>query len=124
MSSLNVKVIQKVLEVLSKNISVNVRPIARLNLTANVSFAQKGEEYFYAGTTDPGSSVWGLTFLENERWSNNSILFSSSYELFNDVFISLDYQYQKVEGVDAIIYTSPFYQGSTNTFSAKINIGF
>ena len=103
---------------------VNVRPLARLNLTANVSFAQKGEEYFYAGTTDPGSSVWGLTFLENERWSNNSILFSSSYELFNDVFISLDYQYQKVEGVDAIIYTSPFYQGTTNTFSAKINIGF
>jgi hypothetical protein len=103
---------------------INVKPISRLSISANYIIAQKGEEYFYSGTTGNSPAVWGLDFIENERWNSDAFQLVGGYEFFNDVFFSLSYQYQKVAGVDATIYTSPFYQGSTNTFSAKINIGF
>lgn len=102
-------------------VSLNVKPFARFNFDVVYILADKGEEYFYPGT---GTSVWGLPFMEFSTWRSNALRVGASYELFNDVLFSVDYQYRSVRGINAHIYTNDLYQGETNTLSARLNIGF
>jgi len=103
---------------------VKVEPIARLNVSATCRFAQKGEEYFYSGTSGNPPLAWGLPFIEEVKWDRSALLLTGSYELFNDVYLSLHYQYQNVGGADANLYTPEYYRDETNTFSAKVSVGF
>jgi hypothetical protein len=103
---------------------VNVKPMAKLSVSANYIIAQKGEEYFYSGATGNSNTVWGLNFIESKKWESSYFTLNCRYEFFNDVYWSVNYQYRDVSGGDINLYTTDLYKGVTNTFSSSLSIGF
>jgi len=102
-------------------VKLTCRPIARLNLSATYSMARKGEEYEYLGT---GTEVWGLKFIEDLKWQNQAFNLHASYELINDLYLSLDYQYQNITGEDKVLYTQDLFLDKTNTIFVGLAAGF
>ena len=102
-------------------LEISAKPIARLNVTGSYIFAEKGSLHDYTGV---GQDSWGLDFLKEKRWESSRVIVGASYELFNDVRISADYQYRNNSGPDDLLYSPEFFQGETNTFSFGTTIGF
>ena len=104
-------------------IELSVKPIARLNVKATYILAQKGAVFNYTGlSTD--TDVYGLDFLPEKRWESNRAIVSADYELFNDVRLTIDYQYRNNSGIDQLLYSPDYFQGETSTVSFGTTIGF
>jgi len=102
-------------------LGLTFQPLSQFRFDVTYVVAQKGEVYEYSGE---GREVWGLPFIEQEKWESSSLLFQASYELYNDLHFYANFQHRKVYGVNQGLYTYEYYQGNTNTITAGFSAGF
>jgi len=104
-------------------VSVRYIPIRGLSFKLAYSFAQHGDDY---DINDPGAKVHSDPALKNIIWQNQSVRFTSRYEIVSNAYVFFDFNYQNITGVDEKIekYSPAFYWGKTNTITLGANIGF
>jgi len=104
------------------NFIIGYKPLRGLNISASMTIARHGEDYDYA--TIPSSS--GLKFMESVKWKQQLVNISAVYEVVNNAYIYVKYQYSEVTGDQNYIekYTPEYYWGSTSTFTLGMNMGF
>jgi hypothetical protein len=104
------------------NLGIGYIPIRGLHLSFEYSNARHGEDFDYA--TMPTNQ--GLKFMENVMWKQQQFRLSAVYEIVNNTYVYMKYQYSDVSGDQSYIekYTPEYYWGKTSTFSLGMNIGF
>jgi len=98
--------------------SLTFKPLSRLLAELSFLWAEKGPDY-----TELGGSRLGLPFMAHVAWEEKTVFFNLSYQLLNDLYVFSSYRYSNITG-DVDKYTSPVWQGRTNTWSAGMNFGF
>ncbi len=103
------------------HLGFSYRPIAKLVGEFSYTRAYKGTEVDYQ-IINGVPNVFGLKWLEEVRWASTTIRAKARYEIINDGFVFAEIMLRDVEGEES--YTPAFYQGSTTTIAAGLNIGF
>ena len=102
------------------------RPIARLRVALDYTFASKGEDNPDDRLTQnpvTGVSVsLGRSFQDNVIWSKHQVGCSVNYEIINGVSTSLEYVYANLRD-DTMIYTSPYFTNAPHNISMSLKIG-
>ncbi len=103
------------------NINLIYKPIRGLHLSLLYSLARHGEAYDYKTTSNRG-----LKFMEDVLWENQTFLIKAKYEIVNNTYVYLNYQYSNITGNQEYIerYTPEYYWGETGTFTVGMNLGF
>lgn len=99
-------------------LALTYKPFAHFRIHTYYLKAQKGEDY-----NELGGSRWGLPFMEEVKWENQTIGASVSYELFFNSIIGIDYQYSNISGDDIEKYTHEYFRGKNHIFTLKATIG-
>lgn len=100
-------------------LALDYRPLRGLDLRLSWMLAQKGPDYTLAG-----SPRLGLPFLESIEWENRTLALNARYQIINDAYACLSWQYSNIKGNELERYTPPFLRGKTNTLTAGLNFGF
>lgn len=112
-------------------VSMTYKPLSRLHLSARYKNAFTGNDYEY--NINYGIPIDELPILKDITWQEKSLEFTASYELLNNVYCKLFYEYSNIQGFDAdgktaedylMKYTPQLYHGKQHTFGAQFNIGF
>ena len=112
-------------------VSMTYRPLSQLHLSARYKNAFTGNDYEY--NINYGIPIDELPILKDITWQEKSLEFTASYELLNNVYCKLFYEYSNIQGFDAdgktaedylMKYTPQFYHGKQHTFGVQFNIGF
>lgn len=99
--------------------SLRYKPIPKFTFKTEYIIAKHGQDHTELGTM-PRQSI---PFMETEEWSSTSLRTSVRYQIINDGYVFLIYQYSDTRG-DVDKYTISLFHGITNTISAGINYGF
>jgi hypothetical protein len=102
--------------------AIQFKPISTLHVTISYSNSIKGPETEYK-IIHGVANVKGLVFMENVVWSNQKVTIKTSYEVVNDLLISLQFLYQNTSG-SSEQFTPELYYGKTNTVILGLNYGF
>ncbi|TRX72608.1 hypothetical protein [Carboxylicivirga sp. M1479] len=114
-------------------LAIGYKPIRGLDLQATYTSMRRGKDYMQIlndGEIDehpeinPDEERWGLPFINEERYSNQSITFKASYQIINDGFIFVEATNNSFGGPDKDLYTNPYYLKGDNIFSFGMNFGF
>lgn len=95
------------------------KPVNRLHLQLSYTHARKGDEYGY----DNGNIAITDPFLKELKWSYKKLGFEVHYEILQNAYIRLGYEYQVHEGDDVEIYTPELYRGKTHGLIFSIRTG-
>jgi len=101
------------------------KPIRGLDLRMEYVYADKGPDY-------PDKSPrriysLGKRFMDKVEWSQRSISFRASYQLFHDAFIYAELSHSNITAIDQATlnkYTAPFYQGKKFITSFGVNFSY
>jgi hypothetical protein len=106
-------------------VALGYKPHHKLRFKTWYAYAEKGPDY--PDIRGGGNSVLGKQFMTEVEWKNTSIGFQAEFELFHDAFVVFEYLYQDIWAKDQAtmnLYTAPFFQGKTNTYSLRMNFAF
>jgi len=103
------------------NFNVSYKPVRGLHIDILYSLACHGEAYDYESSQNKG-----LKFMEEVLWRNQTLQLNTKYEIVNNTYVYINYQYSNITGDQEYIkkYTPEYYRGKTNTVSFGMNIGF
>jgi hypothetical protein len=104
------------------NIGIGYKPIRGLHISFEYNTARHGDDFDYATIT----TNQGLKFMENVMWKQQQYRLSAVYEVVNNAYVYLKYQYSDVTGDQSYIekYTPEYYWGQTSTVAVGFNVGF
>jgi hypothetical protein len=119
-------------------LSMIYKPIRGLMLQGSIVSAAKGNELDYIHAIV--NQILSVPFMKDKVWSNNTISFSSNYEVVNNVFLALEVDYSNIQGytpTDAKmpgeyrtnaqgylnLYTPQFLQGKKLTGTVSLKVG-
>ncbi|MBK6990179.1 MAG: hypothetical protein IPH33_19120 [Bacteroidetes bacterium] len=108
-------------------LSVSARPIAKLVVEASYTFAQKGQEYNYTGSSkDTTNDGKGLPFIDLVYWESSELGLNARYQILNDCWLSAGVLMSDKTGTTAQLdqYTMPYYKGKKTTISFGANVSF
>jgi hypothetical protein len=91
-----------------------------LKLSGAWTTAIRGEDLPY--DYHAGYEVDKIPFIQNKPWQNNSLELSARFEFVNDGYFYLQYTRGDQSGITS--YQPDLLQGTTNTFSTGILVGF
>jgi len=94
------------------------RPIKKLLVKGEYITAKRGKDYTSLGTYRVGNP-----YMDSVEWISDIVSFMTRYQVVNDAYIFLKYQYSSNTG-DNSLYTPEFFMGNLHTFSGGLNIGF
>jgi hypothetical protein len=112
-------------------LGIRVKPISRLYLRAEYSYAMHGDDYVY--NNHSGINPVTIPVLKNKTWDNTTIGFYATYEILNRVYLNMYFTSSNIRGYDLNGRTaeeylkkfSPeFYWGNQSTFGVGFNMGF
>ena len=112
-------------------VSMTYKPVSRLRLSARYKNARSGNDYEYNVNYDV--PIDELPIMNDITWKEESVEITASYELLNNVYCKLFYEFSNIQGFDVdgktaedyLIKHSPqFYHGKQHTFGAQFNMGF
>lgn len=112
-------------------IAATYKPLARLHITAFYQKSWHGNDYPY--NINYSVPIDELPILQEKTWDKELISFTASYELLNNVYLKLFYEYSNIQGFDAdgktaedylMQFTPQFYHGKQHTFGMQFNMGF
>lgn len=96
------------------------RPVSGLKLSGAWTTAIRGEDFPY--DYHAGYEVDKIPFIEKKTWQNNSLELSARFEFVNDGYFYV--QYIRGDRTGITTYQPELMQGTTNTFSTGILVGF
>ena len=98
------------------------RPLRTLNIRVWYSHAEKGPDHTDLGT-EPRPEIPPIDPI---IWESNSTGILATYQLINDLYIRLGYEYRNVTGETEYLerWTPEEYHGKTGTFRLGMNFGF
>ncbi|MCU4174504.1 hypothetical protein [Carboxylicivirga sp. N1Y90] len=116
-------------------LAVRYKPIRGLDLQLSYSTLKKGKDYqeiFDKGEMDDHPEInqdqeeirKGLPYMNEVRWKNTNITFTSKYQIIHDGYIFVEYQKNSISGPDMEKYTNPFFLAGDNIVSFGLNFGF
>jgi len=103
-------------------LGVEYRPLRTLNIKAYYSHAEKGPDHTELGT-EPRAEIPPLDPIV---WTSDKVGILATYQLINDLYLRLGYEWRNVTGDQAYLdqWTPDEYHGKTGTFRIGINYGF
>lgn len=110
-------------------VALSYKPIARLSLTGEYTFAEHGNEYAYIRVPE----IADRPMLTDITWKSTALEFMASFQLLNNTGIWISYENRSVTGADVDglssqqyldMFTPAFYQGNTHTISFGFHLGF
>lgn len=107
-------------------IRLTYKPIAKLNMNIDYTFAEKGPDYPDV-RNDPNISVLGKKFMRTVEWSNKTWRVYTGYELFHDAILYFEYSSSNITAINAVTlnkYTPSYLQGKNSTIVFGVNFGF
>ena len=99
---------------------VGYNPFRTLQLKIWFDIAKHGPDHTSLGTNR--IDVVNM-FMDTVKWQNNTLGFSASWQVINDVFLFAEVVHSDITG-EMEKYTPPFYYGKNTTFSIGMNFGF
>lgn len=102
-------------------IALRYHPFTKFSTSLSYCYAQKGPDYVYDGVHH--TAVMGLPWLSSITWSNKTVAFKASYQLFNDIYLFCGYSNSFVKD-DFKVYSPEYFRGNTNTLSFGMNWGY
>ena len=101
---------------------VEYRPIRALNIRAYYSHAEKGPDHTELGTM-PREEIPPLDPIV---WKSTSTGLLVTYQIVNDLYARLGYEWRNVSGEYEYIaeWTAEVYHGKTVTLQLGLNFGF
>jgi len=100
-------------------VGLHYKPINRLHLHMEYTYARKGDEYGY----DNGSIAITDPFLKDLKWTYQNLGIAVHYEILQNASVRLGYEYQHHEGEDVETYTPELYRGKTHGFIFGLRTG-
>ena len=101
-------------------VATNYKPLRGLDIELSYSLGQHGRDHEELGTDR--LEVVHL-FMDVIEWEQQIMALSVNYQILNDIYVFGGYEYRSVSG-DYEKYTTPYFHGTTNTFSFGVNYGF
>ncbi len=103
-------------------LGVEYRPIRTMNIRLYYNHAEKGPDNTELGTM-PREEI---TPFDPIVWTSEKVGFLATYQLINDLYLRLGYEWRNVSGEEAYIeqWTPEVYHGKTGTLRIGINFGF
>ncbi len=102
-------------------IDASWKPFNTLKISTFYSAAIKGTNY---DRKTSARDRWGLPFINETKWKNNTIGLSTRYEIINGAYISAAFTRSIISGEALNQYTPECFQGIKNTVSLGLNYGF
>jgi hypothetical protein len=102
--------------------SLAYKPLRGLILRLNYIHADKGADY-----PDIRRPYVAKHFMDKVEWSNRSLSFRGSYEIFHDFQVFAEFAKSNITAVDQTTldkYTAPFYQGERFITSFGVNFNY
>lgn len=112
-------------------ISATYKPFSRLRIKTHYRHAWHGSDYQY--NVNSSVKIDELPVLEDKTWENQTLGLTASYELLNNVYLKLFYEYSNIRGFDEdgssaedylMKFTPQFYHGKQHTVGMQFNLGF
>ena len=101
---------------------IEYRPIRTLNIKAYYTHAEKGPDHTALGTMPRAE----ISPYDPIVWTSNQAGILATYQLINDLYIRLGYEWRNVSGDEAYLeqWTANEYHGKTGTLRLGLNFGF
>jgi hypothetical protein len=105
-------------------LALGYKPFRGLHVNLAYKYAEKGPEY--VDDRSAGTDILGLPFMEKVMWKRQAFEVKTSYQLFNDGYIFMEYCYSNItaDQKEMDLYTPKYLHGKTNTISFGANFGF
>lgn len=62
--------------------------------------------------------------MNDVRYKNSNFTFKSQYQIINDGYVFIEYQYHSYSGTDKEKYTNPYFLAGNQIVSLGMNFGF
>ena len=102
--------------------SVEYRPIRAMNIKAYYTHSEKGPDHTALGTMPRAE----IPPFDPIVWTSNQAGILATYQLINDLYVRLGYEWRNVTGDEAYLeqWTAEEYHGKTGTLRLGLNFGF
>ena len=102
--------------------AVEYRPIRTLNIKAYYTHSEKGPDNTALGTMPRAE----IPPFDPIVWTSNQAGILATYQLINDLYMRLGYEWRNVTGDEAYLeqWTAEEYHGKTGTLRLGLNFGF
>ncbi len=116
-------------------LSARYKPIRGLDIIASYTYVRKGKDYqeiFDNGEMDEHPEInqdqeeirRGLPFMNEVRYKNSNFCLKTQYQIINDAFVFIEYQYNSYDGEDQEKYANPYFLAGSQIVSFGMNFGF